>query len=120
MGWQDNISDAMNMSLNKVQEMVRDRKAWRAAIHGVGKTRTQLGDWTTAIPIQSIGPAWTWQGDLSELVSFYLQQSLYGFDVKRTDLMDFPGGTVVKNLPANVGHMGSAPGPGRFHMPQSN
>ena len=44
MGWQDNISDAMNMSLNKVQEMVRDRKAWRAAIHGVGKTRTQLGD----------------------------------------------------------------------------
>ena len=34
--------------------------------------------------------------------------------------MDFPGGTVDKNLPANTRDMGSIPGPGRFHMPQSN
>ena len=33
---------------------------------------------------------------------------------------DFPGGAVVKNLPANAGDMGSSPGPGRSHMPQSN
>ena len=33
---------------------------------------------------------------------------------------DFPGGTVVKNLPANAGNMGSSPGPGRSHMPQNN
>ena len=33
---------------------------------------------------------------------------------------DFPGGTVVKNLPANAGDMGSSPGPGRSHMPRSN
>ena len=33
---------------------------------------------------------------------------------------DFPGGTVVKNLPANAGDTGSSPGPGRSHMPQSN
>ena len=33
---------------------------------------------------------------------------------------DFPGGTVVKNPPANAGDTGSSPGPGRFHMPQSN
>ena len=33
---------------------------------------------------------------------------------------DFPGGTVVKNLPANVGDMGSSPGPGRSHLPRSN
>ena len=33
---------------------------------------------------------------------------------------DFPGGAVVKNLPANAGDMGSIPGPGRSHMPQSN
>ena len=33
---------------------------------------------------------------------------------------DFPGGAVVKNLPANAGDMGSSPGPGRCHMPQSN
>ena len=35
-------------------------------------------------------------------------------------LMDFPGGQVVKNLPANAGDTGSIPGPGIFHMPQSN
>ena len=68
MRWQNNISDAMNMSLNKVQEVVRDRKSWCAAVHGVGKTWTHLGDWKT-IPIQSIRPTWSWQGDLSELVS---------------------------------------------------
>ena len=34
--------------------------------------------------------------------------------------MDFPGGPVVKNLPASAGDMGSIPGPGRFHMPRSN
>ena len=33
---------------------------------------------------------------------------------------DFPGGSVVKNQPANAGDMGSSPGPGRLHMPQSN
>ena len=35
-------------------------------------------------------------------------------------LGDFPGGTVVKNPPANAGHTGSIPGPGRYHMPRSN
>ena len=35
-------------------------------------------------------------------------------------LRDFPGGAVVKNPPANAGDTGSSPGPGRFHMPQSN
>ena len=41
------------------------------------------------------------------------------FDFK-TKVVDFPGGTVVKNLPANAGVMGSIPGPGTSHMPQSN
>ena len=43
----------------------------------------------------------------------------YYAPLKRTK-QDFPGGTVVKNLPANAGDMGSIPGPGRPHMPQSN
>ena len=38
----------------------------------------------------------------------------------KTCVLDFPGGAVVKNPPANAGHMGSSPGPGRSHMPQSN
>ena len=47
MRWLDGITDAMNMNLGKLQGMVRDREDWRAAVHGVAKSWTWLGDWTT-------------------------------------------------------------------------
>ena len=43
MSWLDGITDAMDMNLGKLQEMVRDREAWPAAVHVVSKNRTRLG-----------------------------------------------------------------------------
>ena len=67
MRWLDDITDSMDMNLSKLWEMVKDREAWRAAVHGAAKTWTWLSNWKTTIPPSNLdkGLFYQWHGLLS-------------------------------------------------------
>ena len=90
---EDEITDSMDMSLSKLRKLVMDREAWRAAIHGVAKSRTRLRDWTE-LKTQLI-----LEGQAISGGSLYIKMP-----------WGFPGGPVVKNPPSHVGDVGLIPG----------
>ena len=96
MRWLDGITDSMHVSLGELRELVMDKEAWRAAIHGVSKSRTRLNDWTELIPRKALKAFMvalflvTSKGFTRLVETFWKNMSLIPTLVKTTYILSFP------------------------------
>ena len=97
--WLDGITDSMDVSLRKLQEMVKDRETWRTSVHGVTKSQTWLGDRTATNCLFFL---FMWLLSLNIII-------LWPADVVKS----FPCGSADKKSSCNVGSLDSIPGLGR-------
>ena len=110
MRWLDGITDSVDMSVSKLQEVVKNREAWCASVHGVEKSQAWLSDWTATI-YKAVLASDVQQCDSD--THTHTHTHIYIYIYRSIYLSMFPGGSDGKESSCNAGDPGSIPVLGR-------